>query len=157
MKREIKTIFRKANVEYFVDDDNIKDSKEMSVLLSLSSNISKYSDNVLKCFTNIIGSYLSLELFYHNPKDIEAYDTNVLYDIKVRIVYNAFEETVISMDKCKATPYFGSNRIVFTTDILFNNSDSFKKIEDNLQVITNIQKTLYRVKEVVIEIDDGKE
>lgn len=155
MKREIKTIFRKANVEYLVDVNDTEDSKEMSVLLSLSSNISKYSDNILKCFTNSIGSYLSLELFYDNPRDIEAYDNEASYDIAIRVIYNDLDESDIFLDKCKATPYFGRNRIVFSTDVYFNNSEN--RIKEYLEAITNIQKTLYKVKEVVIVIDDGKE
>lgn len=152
MKREIKTIFRKANVEYLVDTNETEDSKEMSVLLSLSSNISKYSDNILKCFTNSIGSYLSLELFYDNLRDIEAYDNEASYDITIRVIYNDLDKSDIFLDKCKATPYFGRNRIVFSTDVYFNNSEN--RIKEYLEAITNMQKTLYKVKEVIIEIDD---
>ena len=154
MKREVKTIFRKANVKYLVDIDD-SDNKEMSVLLSLSSNISNYSDNIVKCFTNSIGSYLSLELFYDNPRDIEAYDNEASYDIAIRVIYNDLDESDIFLDKCKATPYFGRNRIVFSTDVYFNNSEN--RIKEYLEAITNIQKTLYKVKEVIIVIDDGKE
>ena len=152
MKREIKTIFRKANVEYLVDTNETEDSKEMSVLLSLSSNISKYSDDILKCFTNSIGSYLSLELFYDNLRDIEAYDNEASYDITIRVIYNDLDKSDIFLDKCKATPYFGRNRIVFSTDVYFNNSEN--RIKEYLEAITNMQKTLYKVKEVIIEIDD---
>ena len=154
MKREVKTIFRKANVKYLVDIDD-SDNKEMSVLLSLSSNISNYSDNIVKCFTNSIGSYLSLELFYDNPRDIEAYDNEASYDIAIRVIYNDLDESDIFLDKCKATPYFGRNRIDFSTDIYFNNSEN--RIKEYLEAITNIQKTLYKIKEVIIVIDDGEE
>lgn len=154
MKREVKTNFRKALVEYFVDTDD-SDNKEMSVKLTLSSNVTKYSDNELQCFTNSIGSYLSLELFYDKPRDIEAYDNEALYDIAIRVIYNDLDESDIFLDKCKATPYFGLNRIDFSTDILFNNSEN--RIKEYLEAITNIQKSLYKVKEVIIVIDDGKE
>ena len=155
MKREVRTNFRKANVEYFVDTDDDSDNKEMSTKITLSSDLTEYSDNVLQCFSNSIGSYLSLGLFYDNPRDIEAYDTKSIYSIVIRIIYDDLDESDIFLDKCKATPYFGRNRIVFSVDVYFNNSEN--RIKEYLETITNIQKTLYKVKEVIIVIDDGKE